>query len=122
MVGGACHQEPAGAPRGRVTGLTLLTSKQMRILDRAIADLGRTDLAELLARLRAARQAEFREHIREVIAGMADSRELRRARINEISTEVRQAKEEWQRQLRALQWLKWKRDEQGNRHRPRDDE
>ena len=105
-----------------MTGLTMLTSKQMRILDRAVADLGRTDLAELLARLRAARGAEFREHIRELIAGMADSRELRRARINEISTEVREAKEEWQRQLRALQWLKWERDEQGNRHRPRDDE
>jgi len=105
-----------------VTGLTVLTSKQMRILDRAICDLGRTDLAELLARLRAARDAEFREHIRELIAEMAESRELRRARIDEISTEVREAKKEWQRQLRALQWLKWKRDEQGSRHRPRDDE
>jgi hypothetical protein len=100
----------------------MLTSKQMRILDQAIADLGRTDLAELLARLRAARDAEFREHIRELVAGMADSRERRRARINEISTEVREAKEEWQRQLRALQRVKWKRDEQGSRHRPRDDE
>jgi len=93
-----------------------------RVLDRAIADLGRTDLAELLARLRADRDAEFRQHIRELIAGMADSRELRRARINEIRAEVREAQEEWQRQLRALQWLKWKRDEQGNRHRPRDNE
>jgi hypothetical protein len=100
----------------------MLTSKQMRVLDRAIADLGRTDLAELLARLRADRDAEFREHMRKLVVGMADSRELRRARINEISTEVREAEEEWQRQLRALQWLKWKRDEQGNRHRPRDDE
>jgi hypothetical protein len=100
----------------------MLTPKQMRVLDRAIADLGRADLAELLARLRADRDAEFREHMREVIAGMAESRELRRARIKEISTEAREAKEEWQRQLRALQWLKWKRDEQGNRHRPRDDE
>jgi hypothetical protein len=100
----------------------MLTPKQMRVLDRAIADLGRADLAELLARLRAARRAEFRDHTRELIAGMAESRECRRARINEISTEVREAHEEWQRQLRALQWLKWKRDEQGNRHRPRDDE
>jgi uncharacterized coiled-coil DUF342 family protein len=105
-----------------VTGLTVLTSKQMRILDRAIADLGRTDLAELLARLRAARDAEFREHIRELVAEMADSRERRRARINEIRAEFREAKEEWQRQLRTLQWVKWKRDEQGSRHRPRDDE
>jgi hypothetical protein len=97
----------------------MFTPTQMRILDRAIADLGRTDLAELLVRLRAARDAEFREHIRELIAGMAGSREFRRARINEIFTEVRQAREEWQRQLRALQRVKWDRDEQGNRHRPR---
>jgi hypothetical protein len=100
----------------------MLMERQLRILGRAAAEVGRTDLAELLARLRAARDAEFREHIRELIAGMAESRERRRARINEISTEVREAKEEWQRQLRALQWLKWERDEQGNRHRPRDDE
>jgi hypothetical protein len=100
----------------------MLTPKQMRVLDVAIADLARTDLAEVLARLRAARHAEFREHIREVIAEMADSRQLRRARIKEISTEVWEAHEEWQRQLRALQRLKWKRDAQGHRHRPRDDE
>ncbi len=105
-----------------MTGLTVLTSKQMRILDRAIADVGRTDLAELLARLRADRDAAFRQHIRELMAGMAESRQLRRARINEIRTEVREAQQEWRRQLRALQRLKWKRDEQGHRHRPRDDE
>jgi hypothetical protein len=94
----------------------------MRVLDRAFAELGRTDLAELLAHLRASRAAEFREHIRELVAGMEESRELRRARINEIRAEVRGAIEEWQRQSRALQRLKWERDEQGNRHRPRDDQ
>ena len=122
MARRACHREAAGASRGLVARRAVLTSKQMRVLDRAFAELGRTDLAELLARLRAARAAEFREHIRELVAGMAESRELRRARINEIRTEVREAIEEWQRQSRALQRLKWERDEQGHRHRPRDDQ
>jgi hypothetical protein len=102
--------------------LTRLTSKQMHILDRTIADLGRTDLAELMARIRAARQAEFREHIRQLVVGMAESRERRRARITEISREVRESGEEWQRQLRTLQRLKWESNEQGNRHRPRNHE
>jgi hypothetical protein len=94
----------------------------MHILDRTIADLGRTDLAEVMARIRAARQAEFRAHIRRLIAGMAESRDRRRARIHEISREVRESKEEWQRQLRALQRLKWESHAQGNRHRPRNHE
>ena len=100
----------------------MLMERQLRILGRAAAEVDRTDLAELLARIRSARAAALREHIHDVMAEMAESRQRRRARINEISTEVREAKEEWQRQLRALQWLKWKRDEQGYRHRPRDDE
>lgn len=98
----------------------MLTSRQMRILDQAVAGVGRTDLAELLAHIRSAQDAAFREHIRGVMAAIAESRELRRARINEISTEVRDAKEEWQRQLRSLQRLKWERDEQSRWHRPRD--
>jgi len=102
--------------------LRRLTSTQMRILDRTIADLGRTDLAVLMARIRVARQAEFREHIRRLVAGMAESRERRRARINEISREVRESREEWQRQSCALRRLKWESDEQGNRHRPRNHE
>lgn len=103
-------------------GLTMLTSKQMRILDRAIADLGRTDLAELLARIRAARRAEFHDHIREVISGLAESRQLRRARINEILTEVREGKEEWQRQRLAIARAKADHHEKSHRHRPRDHE
>jgi len=96
----------------------MFTSKQMRILDRTIADLGRADLAELMARIKIAREAEFRAHIRQLIAGMAESRQRRRARINEISREVRESQEEWQRQMRALRRLKWESSEQGNRHRP----
>jgi hypothetical protein len=118
----ARHEEAAGASRGIVARPAVLTSKQMRVLDRAVADLGREDLAELLARIRADRAAGFREYMRKLVAGMAESRELRRARINEIRAEVRGAIEEWQRQSRALQRLKWERDEQGNRHRPRDDQ
>ena len=97
----------------------MLTSKQMRILDQTIADLGRTDLAELMARIRTARGAEFRAHIGRLVAGMAESRERRRARIDEISREARECKEEWQRQMRALQRLKWESSEQSHRHRPR---
>jgi hypothetical protein len=97
----------------------MLTSKQMRILDRAIADVGRTDLAEFLARLRAIRDAEFRDHMRKVISGVAESREFRRARINEITTEVREAKEEWRRQRRAIARAKTEHHEESHRHRPR---
>jgi hypothetical protein len=100
----------------------MLTPKQMRILDRAIADLGRADLAELLARLRAIREAEFRDHMREVISGVAESRELRRVRLNEIRTEVREAKEEWQWQRRAIAWAKADQHEKSHRHRPGDHE
>jgi hypothetical protein len=97
----------------------MLTPKQMRILDRSIADLGRTDLAELLARIRAIRDAEFRDHMREVVSGVAESRELRRVRINEILTEVREGKEEWQRQRRAIARAKTEHHEESHWHRPR---
>jgi len=100
----------------------MFTPKQMRALDRAIADLGRTDLAELLARLRAARRAEFHEHVRDVTFRVAESREIRRARINEILTEVRESKEEWQRQRRVIARAKTEHYEKSHRHRPRDDE
>ena len=96
--------------------MTRLTSRQMHVLDRAIADLGRRDLAELLVRIRAARQVEFQAHLCQLVAEMAESRERRRARIDEISAEVRESKEEWQRQLCALQRLRWQSDAQGSRH------
>ncbi len=96
----------------------MLTPKQMRILDRTIADLGRVDLAELLARIRSVRHAQFREHLREVMSRVREARARRRARIREIQTEVWESRQEWQRQLRQLQRLKWDH-EQGNRHRPR---
>ncbi len=106
----------------RTAGLSMLTPKQMRVLDRAIADLGRTDLAELLTRLRAIRDAEFRDHMRQVIRGVAESRALRRARISEILAEVREGKEEWQRQRRAIARAKAEHYEESHRHRPGDHE
>jgi len=96
----------------------MFTSKQMRVLDRAIADLGRADLAELLARIRTARAADFRDHIRDVRLRIAESRHLRRARINEIFTEIRESKQEWQRQRRAIARARTDHDEKSDRHRP----
>ena len=80
----------------------MLTAKQMRVLDRAIAELGRSDLVELMKRLRTLRDAQFRDHIREVIFRMEEARLLRRIRIDEICAEVREFQEEWQRQRRRI--------------------
>ena len=88
---------PAPNPRS-----DMLTAKQMRTLNRAIADLGRSDLAELMTRIRTLRDAQFRDHIREVTYRMEEARLLRRARIAEIRAEVREFQEEWRRQQRRI--------------------
>ena len=80
----------------------MLTAKQMRTLDRAITDLERSALAALMKRLRTLRDAQFREHIREVLFRMGEARLLRRARIDEIRAEVREFQEEWRRQRRRI--------------------
>ena len=77
----------------------MLKAKQMRILDWAIADAGRADLAELMRRIRRARRAEFEKHIRQLICQMEFDRRLRHARVEEIRSEVREFKDEWRKQL-----------------------
>jgi len=78
----------------------MLKANQIRALERAIAEAGRTDLAELTQRIRVARKAEFEEHIRRLIRQIKTDRRLRRDRIREIRVEVRDFKSEWQRQAR----------------------
>ena len=84
----------------------MLKPKHMRSLDWAIADAGRADLAELMRRIRAARKAEFEEHIRQLIRQIEFDRRLRQARVDEIRTEVREFKDEWRKQVRRFQRAK----------------
>jgi len=84
----------------------MLKPKQMRSLDRAIADAGRADLAELIRRIRRARKAEFEGHIRQLTRQNEFDRRLRHATVDEIRTEVKEFKDEWRKQVRRFQRAK----------------
>ena len=77
----------------------MLKDRELRIIAQAAADLGMLELTERVARIRKARIARAKEHLREVIFRIQADRIAREAEISELRTQFKDDHDARQREL-----------------------
>ena len=80
----------------------MLKDRDLRILAEAAADLGKPELTERVARIRKARIARAKEHLREVIFRIQADRIAREAEISELRAQFKDDHDARQRELASI--------------------
>ena len=80
----------------------MLKDRELRIIAQAAADLGKPELTERVGRIRKAKIAHAKEHLREVIFRIQADRIAREAEISELRTQFKDDHDARQRELARI--------------------